>query len=166
MLAECSGPDCTGNDGPVARTVRMASRLDRLRDSLRNAFAIERAEVAEPEPKARDAAERILVEVVRRRLTPAALFLLESGRPLNRVSAAAMHFFRPFASLVVDDEALRAFASFLERPGSVEWLCRRLEALERDREVPDIGSGKPERAGSDSVSGPESRTGGSGSSVS
>lgn len=142
----------------------MTSRLDRFRDALRNAFALEKAEVSEPDPKAREAAERILSEVVRRRLTPAALFLLESGRPLNRVSAASIHFFRPIASLVVDDEALRAFASFLERPGSVEWLCRRLEALEAGRESP--GSGKPETPGTDSDAAGKSRTGGSRPSVS
>jgi hypothetical protein len=144
----------------------MNSRFDRIRDAMRNAFAIERAEVAEPDAKAREAAERILSEVVRRRLTPAALFLLESGRPLNRVSAATIHFFRPMASLAVDDEALRSFASFLERPGSVEWLCRRLEAIERERPAsPDAGSGKASPA-EDSASPPESPTGGSGSSVS
>ena len=144
----------------------MTSRLHRLRDALRNAFAIEKAEVAEPDPKARDAAERILSEVVRRRLTPAAVFLLESGRPLNRISAAALDFFRPIASLAVDDGALRAFAAFLERPGSVEWLCRRLEAIESGRSVPpDAGSGKA-AAPEDSATGPKSPTDGSGPSVS
>ena len=137
----------------------MTSRLDRFRDAVRNAFALEKAEVSEPDPKAREAAERILSEVVRRRLVPAALFLLESGRPLNRVSAASIHFFRPIASLVVDDEALRAFASFLERPGSVEWLCRRLEALEADRE--STGSGKAETPGPDAE--PEGKSGNGGS---
>ena len=144
----------------------MNSRFDRIRDAMRNAFAIERAEVAEPDAKAREAAERILSEVVRRRLTPAALFLLESGRPLNRVSAATIHFFRPMASLAVDDEALRSFASFLERPGSVEWLCRRLEAIERERpSSPDTGSGKVSSR-EDSATPPESRADGSGPSVS
>lgn len=153
MLVEGSGPDCTGNRGSFARTTRMTSRLDRLRDALRNAFAIEKAEVAEPDPKARAAAERILSEVVRRRLTPAAVFLLESGRPLNRISAAALDFFRPIASLAVDDGALRAFAAFLERPGSVEWLCRRLEALE-------AGSGKAEAG--PAVADPEGKSGAGG----
>ena len=147
----------------------MPSRLDRFRESLRNAFAIEKAEVSEPDPKARDATERILAEIVRRRLTPAAVFLLESGRPLNRVSAASIHFFRPIASLVVDDGALRAFASFLERPGSVEWMCRRLEERERERTAggtPDGGSGKESANGEDRETPPETRTGSSGSSVS
>ena len=71
MLVECSGPDCTGNRGGSARTTRMTSRLDRFRDAVRNAFALEKAEVSEPDPKAREAAERILSEVVRRRLVPA-----------------------------------------------------------------------------------------------
>ena len=148
---------------------RMPSRLDRFRESLRNAFAIEKAKVADPDPKAREATERILVEIVRRRLTPAAIFLLESGRPLNRVSAASIHFFRPIASLVVDDEALRAFAAFLERPGSVEWMCRRLEELERARTTdgtPDGGSGKESANREDRETPSESRTGSSGSSVS
>ena len=147
----------------------MPSRLERLRDALRNAFAIEKAEVAEPDERARDATDRILNEVVRRRLTPAAIFLLESGRPRNRVSAAAIHFFRPIASLVVDDEALRAFASFLERPGSVEWISRRLERLESERTAggsTDGGSGKESAKGEDPGTPPESRAGSPGSSVS
>lgn len=147
----------------------MPSRFERFRASLRHAFAIEKAEVSEPDAKARDATERILAEIVRRRLTPAAVFLLESGRPLNRVSAATIHFFRPVASLVVDDEALRAFASFLERPGSVEWMCRRLERLERERTdggTTDGGSGKESANDEDRASAAESRTGSSGSSVS
>jgi len=112
----------------------MTDPLDRFRAAWRHAFAIERAAVVEPDERARAAAERILAETVRRRLVPAALFLLESARPLNTLSAAAIQFFTPIASFAVDRASLESFAAFLERRGSVEWLCRRLEEIERERE--------------------------------
>ena len=103
-----------------------------VRDRLRHAFAVEDPEDFAPTEKERTAAEHICREVVRRRMTTPALMLLEMSRPLNYLGAQALHFFSPFASVLVDPGAWETFAGFLERRGSVEYLCREIERLERE----------------------------------
>jgi hypothetical protein len=63
--------------------------------------------------------------------TPALLFL-EMARPLNYLTAQTMHFFAPVVTAVVDREGYRCLAAFLERRGSVDYLCRQLEAMEAE----------------------------------
>ena len=62
-----------------------------------------------------------------------ALLFLESSRPLAGVGAAMMHFLQPFATVVVTPAKWSTLATFLERSGSVEYLCLRIEALEAAR---------------------------------
>ena len=102
-----------------------------MKDRLRHAFAVEDPADFTPTEKERSAVEHICREVVRRRMTTPALMLLEMSRPLNYLGAQALHFFSPFASVLVDPGAWETFAAFLERRGSVEYLCREIERLER-----------------------------------
>jgi hypothetical protein len=60
-------------------------------------------------------------------MTTPALMALEMSRPLNFVAAQAMHIVRPAAELVLDTQALKLFADFLEQRGSMEYLCNRLQ---------------------------------------
>ena len=99
---------------------------------LKHAFAVEKAGTAEPTDEQKAAVERVCLEIVRRRLTTPALFALEMSRPLNYVGAQAMHFFAPFVGIFTDSAAHRHFAQFLENRGSVDYICRRIEALEAD----------------------------------
>lgn len=109
--------------------------LGRLRDGLRHAFAVEGRAAAIPTEEEREVLERVLGAVVRRGMARPAILLLDSMRPMNAVSAQALHFFTPIASLAVDADALRTLARYLERRGSVEWICGRLEAMD-DGEAP------------------------------
>ncbi len=60
----------------------------------------------------------------------AAIFFLESIKPLGFVSSQALRFFQPLVEIVTRDATSYArFAAILERRGSVELLLRRLEAL-------------------------------------
>lgn len=102
----------------------------RVRDGVRHAFALEGRGAALPTEAEREVIDRVLAAVVRRGLAGPALLMLESSKPLNVVSASALHFFAPIASVVVDRQALDLFAGYLQRRGSVEWLCGRLAALE------------------------------------
>lgn len=77
--------------------------------------------------------ERLAAEVARRRLTGPALAFLEMSRPMNALGAAALQFFTPIASTLAHPVALRRFTEFLERRGSVDVLCRIIEAAESDR---------------------------------
>lgn len=94
---------------------------------LRHAFAIEDPDAFEPTDRERETVQRICREIVRRRMTTPALLLLEMSRPLNYLGAQALHFFQPFGSVLVDPKGWEAFAAFVEKRGSVEFICRTLE---------------------------------------
>jgi len=95
--------------------------------------------------------EKLCQEVVRRGLALPALVFLEMSRPLNRLSAQALHFLAPMLEMfkgtppaqsppVLDTSpaakpsaAHELLAQFLERSDSVEYLCCRIEMLEKER---------------------------------
>lgn len=107
--------------------------IGRFRRALRNAFAVDPPGPAEPSEEERPLIDRICREVVRRGMATPALLALEMSRPLNYLSAQAMHFFQPFATVLVRPGDWERFAAFLERRGSIEHLLSRIEALESER---------------------------------
>ena len=58
-----------------------------------------------------------------------AIAFLEMSRPLNRVAAQVLIFFHPVASLALTGDDYNRFAQFLEKSGSIDYLCRQLEEL-------------------------------------
>ena len=102
----------------------------RFIERLKHAFAVEDPDDFAPTERERLAAEKVCEEVVRRRMTMPASMLLEMSRPLNYLGAQALHFFTPFASVLVDGKSWEDFASFVERRGSVEYLIRTIEDCE------------------------------------
>jgi hypothetical protein len=109
-------------------------------DWLKHAFAIEKAESFDPNPRQREIVDRLCRHVVQRGLTTPALLFLETVRPLNYVSAQTLQFFSPFLSVVVDAQGCQEFAEFLEHRGAIEFLCLRIEAIESGVEE---GAAKP-----------------------
>jgi len=73
--------------------------------------------------------------------TPAIAFL-EMSRPLNRVAAQVLYFFHPVASLALTGDDYNRFARFLEKSGSIEYLCRQIEDLAAD--APDSPKAAPQ----------------------
>lgn len=121
---------------------------------LKHAFAVDSADVAEPNEGQRSAAEAVCRQVVRRRLTTPALICLESFRPLNYLIAQGMHAAMPFVSMLTAADGPRRFATFLEHRGSFEYLCRRIEELEAEaarRESPIAAAGEQSTDGSPSA---------------
>jgi hypothetical protein len=104
-----------------------------VREFLRNAFALDDGKPCEPSDDERAVLDRVVEEVVRRRLSVPALAFLEMSRPLHVVGAAAIHFFTPVAAVLANPLHLRRFADFLERRGSVDYLCRMIERAEQAR---------------------------------
>ncbi|MCH2142281.1 MAG: hypothetical protein MK077_04710 [Phycisphaerales bacterium] len=100
-------------------------------DNWRHAFAVEREEDLAPTPRQMELVDTLCRAVVRRKMITPAILTLQMCRPLNFVAAQAMHFFRPIASVVLDGQAIKELATFLEQRGSVEYLCRRLEHWDR-----------------------------------
>ncbi len=117
-----SDPGRTGEGGQPGRFMA----------GLRHAFSLGPPGPAVPSEEERDTLDRVLREVVRRGMSGPAILFLDSARPLNAVSAAAVHFLTPIAGAVVDQESLRRIAGFLERRGSFEWMVSRLEELEAE----------------------------------
>ena len=74
--------------------------------------------------------ERVADEVARRRMTTTAIAFLEMSRPLHGVGAATIHFLTPIASCLANPLALKHFAEFLEKRGSIDLLASMLEEAE------------------------------------
>jgi len=104
---------------------------------LKHAFAVEPDGPAEPTDAQQAVVHEVCRAIVRRRMTTPALMFLEMTRPLNYLAAQTMHFFAPVLTAVVDREGYRQFAEFLEHRGSVDYLCRQIEALEAEEDEPD-----------------------------
>lgn len=97
---------------------------------LKHAFAIDPPGPAQPTDEQRAVIEKLCAEVVRRGLAAPALVALEMSRPLNFISSQALHFLAPIVSVFTDADAHKHLAEFLERRGSVDYLCGRIEELE------------------------------------
>lgn len=102
----------------------------KLPDWLTHAFAVE-TDTSAPPPEQVAAAEKVCHEVVRRKLTPAAVVFLETARPLNYLGAQTMQFFAPMLTVLVEPDSYQAFATFLERRDAIDWLLTKLEELDR-----------------------------------
>jgi hypothetical protein len=98
-------------------------------DWLKHAFAIEPEGSVAPTEGQREVIDRLCQRIVERGLTTPALVFLESVRPLNYVTSQTLQFFAPVLSAVADPRAVQDLADFLERRGSVDFLCQRIEEL-------------------------------------
>ena len=111
---------------------------------LKHAFAIDSPEQIKPNEIQRALIEKLCAEVVRRRLTAAALLMLEMGRHLNFVSAQFLHFLQPIATVIADANEYQNLTTFLEQRGSIDYVCGRIEALEAERDMQArAGGNKP-----------------------
>lgn len=73
--------------------------------------------------------DKLADTIASRRLTPAAVFFLESVKPLNYVASQMLVFLRPMIQIVWSDpRKYDQVATLLEQRGSIELLLRRLEA--------------------------------------
>lgn len=120
----------------------MSDWRQRLVAGFRNAFDLGPKGPSVPTGQERATLERVLAAVVRRRMTTPVSIFLESSRPMNGIGANAMRFFEPVVSTLVDREALVHLANFLERRGSIDWLCQRLDELEEEHVAREAADGR------------------------
>ncbi|MBL1217624.1 MAG: hypothetical protein D8M59_09025 [Planctomycetes bacterium] len=123
--------------------------MAKKKDWLKHAFAVDPPGAAEPTAEQQGPVDRVCREVVKRHMTTPALLALEALQPMNFVGSQAMHFFHPFVSVFTDTDGYRHFAAFLERRGSVEYLCRRIEEMEAECETTETPDESPTEPGDD-----------------
>ncbi|MHC5024029.1 MAG: hypothetical protein ACYTGG_08965 [Planctomycetota bacterium] len=121
---------------------------------FKHAFAVDPPGPAEPTPQQQPVVDRICREIARRHLTTPGLIALEMFRPLNFLGAQALRFLEPAVWSIARAqgfERYQQFALFLERRGSMDYLCRRIEHFEHEYE-------RRERTGADGA-GPDAGDG-------
>ena len=113
-----------------------------MKNWLKHAFAIESSDAVAPSASQLQAIDLICQEIVRRNMVLPAQMLLESSAPLHYLGGQMLRFFEPFLGILLAPAATRDFAAFLERPGAVQYICRRFDELRFD-ELQQAGSGLP-----------------------
>ena len=126
--AHSSGAAHAMRDGDPDRAILLAGNGSM--NWLKHAFGTDPPGPAEPDESQRMLIEKLSTEIIRRRLTTPAVFVLEMSRPLNYVSAQLLHFFQPIVAIVADADGYNQVARFLERRGSIDYIVRRIDALE------------------------------------
>ena len=97
---------------------------------LKHAFAVESGNAAIPTAVQAQSIDRVCREIIRREMTLPTQMFLQSSMPLHFLAGQTLRFFEPFLSTLLDPVAIRDFASFVERRGAVEYICRRLQELQ------------------------------------
>lgn len=77
--------------------------------------------------------ERFARDVVSRRLGAAAIFFLESLRPMNFVLSQGMLFFSPLVHLLMKGATFDQVQELLEKRAALPAIVARIEQLEEDR---------------------------------
>ena len=101
--------------------------------TLRHAFGVDAPGAVAPDVEDLPRFEALLQRIVARDMTGPAVLVLESWRPLNGVTAQAMHALTPFVGLMADVATWERLALYLQRRGSIPWLIERLERLALER---------------------------------
>ena len=104
---------------------------------FKHAFAVDPSGPVEPTAPQREVIDTVCLEITRRHLSTPALLFLESFRPLNYLGSQLLHFFHPFVSAVLNADGYRHFTDFLEKRGSIDYLCNRIKDMEKKREKND-----------------------------
>jgi len=107
---------------------------------LKHAFAVEPADAFRPSEEEAALVNRLARVVVRRGLTAPALIALECSRNLNFLASQVLMFFAPMVQLLFDSREYTVFTAFLERRGSIEYMCQRIEAIADELAAPARGS--------------------------
>ena len=124
VLCSCGNPCRVNLEGGIA--------VQQLIRGLAHAFAVETAPNAEPTRPQRLVMDKLCKEVVRRRLRMPTLMALETIRPLSFLGAQSLYFLGPILSTFSDSRTSQHLAEFLEKRGSIEYLCNRIESLENE----------------------------------
>ena len=79
--------------------------------------------------------KKVSDEIVKRRLTVPAIFLLESCSPLNFIGSQAMIALEPFVRAIFDFPDYRKFALLMESDGNVKELIDLIEITNHENKM-------------------------------
>lgn len=78
---------------------------------------------------------KIAQKVVDMKLTPVAIVMLESSKPISFVGSQLMVFFQPIYAAIFPARPYNEIATLLEDRQNVELLIKEIEKLEEERRV-------------------------------
>lgn len=76
---------------------------------------------------------KIAEKVVDMRLTPVAIVMLESSKPISFVGSQLMVFFQPIYSAVFPAQPYNEIAALLEERSNIELLIKEIEKVEDEK---------------------------------
>jgi len=85
--------------------------------------------------EAKSILRRVADEIVKRRLTVPAIFLLESCGPLNFIGSQAMLALEPFVRTIFDHPGYRKFALLMESDDNVKKLIEMIETTNQEQKM-------------------------------
>lgn len=105
----------------------LARQIQRIKTTLRHAFAIQ------PDEQPFTAEEQALLDkvataIVERRMAGPAVLFLESAGPMNFLGSQALHFLAPILDLACDAREIEQAARLLERRDAIPRLIALIEA--------------------------------------
>jgi hypothetical protein len=109
----------------------------------KHAFAVEPPGPAVPTAEQQPIIDGLCRRIVDRGLALPAILFLESCKLLGPVAAQSLLLVQPWFELALDRTQLAIFAKFLDRRGSFDYLCQRLEELVEGRETRVESQQKP-----------------------
>lgn len=124
------------SDGPHDKTLIKASIKTSMswREKFRHAFAVDAPGPAEPTDSQRVVIEMLLGKIVERGMAQPAGIFLESWRPLGVLTGQGMQALSPFAGILLDPNAWKEVADYLDKRGAIAWMLQRMDELETQRE--------------------------------
>lgn len=99
------------------------------REWLRHAFAVAPRNSCTPTEDERAVVAAVCEFVHRRQMIAPAILMAQSSAPLGGLGAQSLVYLQPMLEVVFDRRSLELWASFLARPGAIEYFCHTLEAL-------------------------------------
>jgi hypothetical protein len=108
-----------------------------LKNLVKHAFHVDPPGPAEPTAEEQAPVDWFCRQVARKHLTTPGLIGLEMARPLNYIAGQTMRVLSPAVWAIARQqthESYTHFAEFLERRGSMEYLCQRIEHFEAEFE--------------------------------
>ncbi len=96
-----------------------------------------------------DILKRIAKFIVDKQMGEPALMFVQTLAPLNFIGASSLHFFEPFATMVLNKKDYNHFAELLENRRAVETLAKFIEEEMELREKDAAEEAEPAASGKD-----------------